>query len=131
MVISNFADLVKAGLKENPQQRLLFLFVKVEKSTASSGGAAHGALVPVICTDKVLTKHLTFAKLVEEADSVNPGWDMFLVSSLGSRSPTPPSEADADLHLQKMVSTVQLGGDLSNYLVFDRKENIVKPQAPN
>ncbi|MEW5942436.1 MAG: ribonucleotide reductase subunit alpha [Pseudomonadota bacterium] len=131
MQITSFKDLVNIGLAENKQQRLLLVFVKADAREGTPGdGGERGALTPVMCTDKVLSKVLKFDKLVAEADSVSRGWDFVLISSLGSRGTSLPSAEEADVYLQRMANMVQMGGDLSGFVIFDRQETPIIIQSP-
>lgn len=131
MQITSFKDLVNIGLAENRQQRLLFVFVKTDAREGTPGiDSERGALTPVMCTDKVLSKALKFDKLVAEADSVSREWDFVLISSLGSRSASLPSAEEADVYLQRMANMVQMGGDLSSFVIFDRQETPIIMQSP-
>lgn len=79
-----------------------------------------GQLQPVMCVDKTLEELGTFTELVSEARNMEQEWHIVLVACLSGRNGVMPSSDDATQPLQVMQTTVENGGDLSNYIAFDR-----------
>ncbi len=79
-----------------------------------------GHLEPVLCVDKDLNELTTFADLVEESRQLPQEWQLVLIASLAGKNGVAPSAEVAEEPLKQMVHTVQEGGDLSQYLLFDR-----------
>lgn len=123
-MINNFADLLAMAANQPDAQRLLLLFAKAETETAD-GESRRGTLEPVMCVDKLPAQIGSFAALVKEADGVSPHWDMVFVAGLSGKGKVPPSDKEAEPYLNKMTSDLKTGQDLSQYLVFDRRENLV------
>jgi len=57
--------------------------------------------------------------LVEESKQVGQEWQMVLIAILAGKNGVAPSSEVAEEPLKKMVRTVQAGGDLSPFLMFD------------
>lgn len=70
--------------------------------------------------DKDLNELSGFADLVEESKMMEQEWQMVLIASLAGKNGVAPSPEVAEEPLKQMVLTVQRGGDLSQYLIFDR-----------
>jgi hypothetical protein len=73
-----------------------------------------------MCVDKTLEELGTFSDLVSEAGNMKQAWHIVLVACLSGRDGIMPSSDDATQPLQIMQTTVENGGDLSNYIAFDR-----------
>lgn len=123
-MINNFADLLAMAANQPDAQRLLLLFAKAETETAD-GESRRGTLEPVMCVDKLPAQIGSFAALVKEADGVSQHWDMVFVAGLSGKGKVPPSDRDAEPYLNKMTSDLKTGQDLSQYLVFDRAQNLL------
>ena len=74
MNISSFDDLLVAARQQVEPQRLLFVFASAELPPDSTAAQREhflagqgGALVPVMCVDKIPGELLTFADLVQES----------------------------------------------------------------
>ena len=114
--------------KNQPEpQRLLFVFLKAslpEDHEGDEGVRIHsgqgGQLQPVMCVDKTLDELGTFADLVTESEAMGQPWQIVLVAGLSGRNGVMPSSDDATQPLKVMQNTVENGGDLSNYMAFDR-----------
>ena len=80
-----------------------------------------GELTPVMCVDKTLNELGTFADLVAESESMEQNWQMVLVACLSGKNGIVPTSSEATGPLEKMVQAVEQGGNLSNFLAFDKK----------
>ena len=72
-----------------------------------------------MCVDKDLNELASFADLVEESKQLGQEWQMVLIAILAGKNGVAPSSEVAEEPLKKMVLTVQKGGDLSQFLMFD------------
>lgn len=124
-MLRNFQDLLDmAGMQDEPQ-RLLLVLAKTDSETINGSSQRTGTISPVICNDKLPSEIESFAALVAEADEVTQDWDLILIASLDGERGQAPSSEQAQVHLNKMVSDVQNGQDLSRYLILDRQEQVV------
>ena len=78
-----------------------------------------------MCVDKDLNELASFADLVEESKQVGQEWQMVLIAILAGKNGVAPSSEVAEEPLKKMVRTVQEGGDLSPFLMFDSNGDAV------
>jgi hypothetical protein len=127
MSISSFDDLLQAARQQTEPQRLLFVFasadlpddstpVQRERFLAGQGGA----LVPMMCADKLPQELRTFADLVKESQQFDKAWSIVFAASLsGSGGIAPTSEA-AEKPLQRMVESIK-AGTLGTFIPFDRE----------
>lgn len=135
MQISSFDDLLQAARQQPEPQRLLFVFTAVElpddataDQRARFEAGEGGALVPLMCVDKTPQELTSFAALVEEAGQFTaPGhdWAMVFAAALSGRLNQPPTSADAQAPLQRMVDGIK-GGAHSAYIPFDRQGQPVR-----
>ena len=127
MNITNYETLLLAAKEQDQPQRLLFVFLKTslpknhkddesERFHAGDGGA----LEPIMCVDKTLDELSNFADLVTESEKINGDWQIVLIASLGGQNGAVPSSDDATEPLKMMVQTVETGGNLSQFLAFDK-----------
>ena len=72
-----------------------------------------------MCVDKALDELAGFADLVEESKQVGQEWQMVLIAILAGKNGVAPSSEVAEEPLKQMVRTVQEGGDLSPFLMFN------------
>jgi hypothetical protein len=124
--IENFDDLLRAAREQQQRQRLLFVFAGTElpdDSTAEQrqrfADGCGGALVPLMCVDKAPDELTTFAALATESRAAGPDWTMVFVASLGGQSDRPPTHADAEAPLQRMVDAIKAGAH-GSFIPFDR-----------
>lgn len=73
-----------------------------------------------MCTDKTLDELGSFSDLVTESESMEQDWHIVLIACLSGRNGMVPSSDDATEPLKRMVQTVESGGDLSNFVAFNR-----------
>lgn len=74
-----------------------------------------------MCVDKTLDELGSFADLVIESESMEQNWQIVLVACLSGRNGVFPTSDEATQPLKMMVETVEKGGNLSNFLAFDKK----------
>jgi hypothetical protein len=127
---SPFSNLISEAKNQDQPQRLLFLFAQIEKQESKKHKRRQrGALVPVMCVDKLPAELETFAGFSEEADKISADWDFMIAAGLSGENGVLPSSDDAEPHLNKMANDLMMGADLSKYVVIDRKDNIVMMTA--
>ena len=135
MQIRNFDDLKAVALQQDSPQLLLLVLLRAEPEddAAPPEGTevieGRGHLVPVMATDRELTPDLRLDVLVEEADRVGQPWDLIMVASLSSDGGRLPASEEAEPYLKQMAETVESGGDLSGYAVFDRAGSPVRLES--
>jgi len=95
-----------------------------EKSSFQAGQG--GALEAVMCVDKTLEELGSFADLVKESETMEQDWQIVLVASLSGRNGVVPDSKEAETALKKMMDTVQLGGNLSKFMAFERNGQPVR-----
>ena len=127
MDITSFDDLLAAARQQGDPPRLLFTFAVAELPSdadaaqrAAFARGEGGALAPAACVDKTLDELSTFAAFAEEADRFAPGWVIVFAASLAGRAGQPPSAADADAPLKRMVAMVR-AGDIGALLALNRQ----------
>lgn len=127
MEISSVDDLLSAARLQHQPQRLLFVFVRADlpdQNTADQRAEVRtgrgGVLTPLACVDKTPDEIASFAALAQEALQFSPNWAIVFASSLAGRGGQPPTSAEAEAPLQRMVEAIK-GGALSSFIPFDRK----------
>lgn len=110
---------------QDQPQRLLIMLAKSEIEANDKEKGMSGTITPVICVDKTPDEITTFEDFVTEADSINSDWDMMFIAGLSGENNVMPTPEEADPILNKMVSDLMSGQDLSRYLVLDRNEDPV------
>lgn len=73
-----------------------------------------------MCVDKTLNELGSFSDLVTESEGMKQDWQIVLVACISGKNGIVPSSDEATQSLKLMVQTVENGGDLSNFLAFDR-----------
>lgn len=126
---TGFQELLDAARQQAQPQRLLFLFAQIEKlDSKRHKQRQRGALVPLMCVDKLPDDLTTFSAFAAEADQVSKEWDFMIVAALDGESGELPSSEQAELHLNRMANDLAVGADLSRYVIFDRKAQPVVMQ---
>lgn len=130
-MITNFKQLLDVAAEQDQPQRMLFLFAKAEsnKPKKKSKKQQRGAISPVMCVDKLPEDIESFQSLMEEADSVSKEWDFVIIAGLSGQNGIAPTTEDADPYLNQMTNHLASGGDLSQYVIFDREDNPVVVSA--
>ncbi len=125
-----FNDLVAEAQKQDHPQRLLFLFAQIEKQESKKHKRRQrGALVPLMCVDKLPEELSSFESFSAEADRVSPDWDFILAAGLSGENQLTPTTEDAEPYLNQMANDLMMGADLSKYVVVDRSNNLVVMSA--
>lgn len=112
-----FQELLTVAASEDEPQRLLFVFagaelpenptaLQRERFDAGQGGA----LAPLMCVDKAPGDLASFEELVSESRRAGPPWQVVFAAGLSGRDRRPPSAAQIETALEKMVYAVRLGG---------------------
>ena len=91
-----------------------------EEETRRFDAGQGGNLDPIMCVDKDLNDLTDFADLVEESKQLGQEWQMVMVAVLAGKNGVAPTSDIAEEPLKKMVHTIQEGGDLSQFLMFNR-----------
>ena len=126
--ITNYASLLAVGRQQSEPQRFLFVFLQAslpddytdeDKQRFDSGQG--GELQAVMCVDKTPDQLGSFSDLERESRGMGQDWKIVLVSCLSGRKGIAPDSDAVELSLNRMVETVQRGGDLSKFMAFDRK----------
>jgi hypothetical protein len=125
--ITSYETLLMTARQQPDAQKLLFVFLKAAlphghtpEEAQRFGEGRGGALAPVFCVGLAPDQLTTFADLVTEADAMGPEWQIVLVAALGGTDSEPPSDEKVDEWLGMMQQTVQGGGDLSQFIAFNR-----------
>ncbi|MBT5187760.1 MAG: hypothetical protein HOH19_14970 [Kordiimonadaceae bacterium] len=74
-----------------------------------------------MCVDKTLDQLGSFGDLVKESEEMKLDWQIVLVACLSGRNGIMPTSEEATPSLEMMAQTVEQGGNLSNFLAFDKK----------
>ena len=126
MTIESFDDLLRAARQQPEPQRLLFVFAGAELPAGASAAQRAqfeagdgGELAPLMCVDKAADDLASFDALCTEAAQAGPPWAIVFTAALSGRSGRPPSAAQADAALQRMVDAVK-SGQLQGLLPFNR-----------
>ena len=122
---SHFAQLLRAAAAQAQPQRLLFVFAGAElpadatpQQRARFERGQGGALAPLTCVDKTPDELTSFEALVEEARHFSPPWQVLFVAALGGAGGQPPTDAQVDQALQRMVDAVRQG-QISGFAAYD------------
>lgn len=112
-----FQQLLDAAAAEAEPQRLLFVFAESglpdlptahQRARFEAGGG--GALAPIMCVDKAPGQIAGFEGLVLESRKAGPPWQVVFAAALSGRDGRPPTPAQIETALEKMVYAVRLGG---------------------
>jgi hypothetical protein len=124
--IANFDDLLRAARAQPEPQRLLFVFATAELPEDSTPQqhadflvGQGGALTPMMSVDKAPEALNTFAALVAESREFGHDWAIVFVAGLSGRAGCPPSSAEAEQSLQRMIEAIKSGA-FGSYMAFDR-----------
>lgn len=127
--IQHFDDLLRAARAQPEHQRLLLVFVTAElpdgASPAQREGFARGeggALLPLMCVDKLPAEIESFDALVRESREYqlpDQQWHLIFVAALAGTPASGPSDAQTDSALNRMVESIK-SGMVDGYLPFDR-----------
>jgi hypothetical protein len=130
MNITNYKTLLAAAKQQPTPQRFLFVFLKKSLSDDHNDEQAFrfesgmgGELQPVMSVDKSLNELGDFDELKSESKLMKKHWDIVLVACLAGNNGVMPTSEESVKPLETMMKTVEMGGDLSKYMAFDRKGN--------
>jgi hypothetical protein len=128
--INHFDDLLRTARFLPERQRLLFVFASVElpqDATAEQRARFEqgdgGALVPMMCVDKLPDELGTFDDFLRESTQFElPGqpWRLVFSAALAGTPGEAPSDAAVDAALARMVESVKTGA-FDAYLAFNRE----------
>jgi len=114
---------------------MLFVFTKAElpgdhtKDQQEQYQARKGgALMPVMCVDKLASARASFASLVEESSHTGKDWDIAFVACMTGKSADATESEEAEEPLKEMVKSIQVGS-IGNYLAFNRNGEMVRLKA--
>lgn len=131
--IVNYETLLMVSKEQKEPQRFLFVFLKSSLPKDHEGDEQQlfnagqgGALQPLMCVDKPLDDLTNFADLVAESKNMEQDWQIVLVACLSGMAGIMPAATETELQLKMMVQRVENGGDLSRYLAFDRKGDLIQ-----
>ena len=133
--IQHFDDLLRAARAQAEHQRLLLVFVTAElpdgASVAQREGFARGeggALMPLMCVDKLPAEIASFDTLVRESREYQlPGQDWQLIFAAGRGGPSPPGpHAPPTASAREPNGGSIKGGAVDGYLAFDRSGQPVR-----
>lgn len=126
MHISSFNDLLSAALQQPEPQRLLFVFAGAELADDMTAAQREqflagqgGALVPLMCVDRLPSELENFKQLEEESLQFGQDWAMVFVAGLSGRQGMAPTSEQAQPVLERMVASIK-AGDFGAYMPFDR-----------
>lgn len=127
--IEHFNDLLQMAHAQPEQQRLLFVFVSTELPEAATPEQVRryeeregGALIPLFCADKLPEEVASFDALVTEStqfERPTQRWELVFTAALPGTLLKPPTEEDAQPHLERMVEAIKTGM-VESYLPFNR-----------
>jgi hypothetical protein len=80
-----------------------------------------GELEPVMSVDKPLNELGSFEELAKESKLMNKPWDLVLVACLSGQNGKMPTTEDSIKPLEMMMKTVEMGGNLTKYMAFDKQ----------
>jgi hypothetical protein len=124
--MSQFETLINRAKSEEFPQRILFLFANAVNMLEEKQSNYHsGTIEAVMCVDKAPTELSTFNKLVSEADQHTKKWNFIFVSTLAGKDNKEPTDQEVDLALHNMSNSFAKGDDLSQYVIWDRKEQAI------
>ncbi|MBS0293878.1 MAG: ribonucleotide reductase subunit alpha [Proteobacteria bacterium] len=133
--INSFDDLLHAARAHRERQRLLFVFAGTELPDDATpeqrerfAQGEGGALVPLMCVDKLPEELVSFDTLLRESQQFeNPAqpWRLVFTAALSGTPAKAPTEDDAERVLRRMVEAVKTGA-ISSYLPFNRQGQPVR-----
>jgi hypothetical protein len=124
--MSQFELLINGAKNEEQPQKMLFLFAKATNMFEEGKSSYQsGTIEAVLCVDKFLEELTTFKDLVLEADEYIKNWDLIFVSTVSGENNVVPRPEVVDAALHKMSNAFANGDDLSQYVIWNRKEQAI------
>lgn len=133
--IQHFDDLLRAARGQREHQRLLLVFAGAELPPGASAAQREefargegGALMPLMCVDKLPGEVQSFDALVRESGEYelpDQPWRVLFAAALMGTPASGPSDAQTDAALNRMVESIK-GGGVAGYLAFDRRGQAVQ-----
>lgn len=125
--MSHFENLLNTAKNEPQPQRILFLFAKaIDQAGVMRADCQGGRIEAVMCVDKSPEDLSTFKSLVAEADQQSVNWNLILTSTLSGNGGQNPSDSEILTALQKMSNIFAKQEDLSQFIVWNRQEEIIE-----
>ncbi|MDI1261351.1 ribonucleotide reductase subunit alpha [Aquabacterium sp.] len=132
MSITTFNQLLQAARQQPDAQRLLLVFAGAglpegctpEQRAAFEAGHG-GELTPLACVDKTPDELGSFAQLTQEAEQMVQDWAIVFVAGMSGKGQVPPTSAEAQPQLQRMVDAIK-GGQLGTLIPFNREGEAVR-----
>ncbi len=131
MDITSYVDFLKTAKMQPEAQRLLFVFASAELPEQSSCEQQEkfiaregGALVPVMCVDKLPDEVNIFSDLVEESKQTGVCWDIVFVAAMSGNAGVIPSSDEAEQPLIMMVEAIK-NGNIAHFLPFNTAGELV------
>jgi len=132
MEIASFDDLLLAARAQPEPQRLLFVFAGVELPDDATpqqrerfAAGQGGALVPLMCVDKLPDEIASFETLAEESRQFGHDWVIVFAAAMSGTLNHVPSSEDAEKPLQRMVDAIKQGAH-SAFIPFNRQGEPVR-----
>lgn len=121
---SPFQELLETARTQAEPQRLLFVFAAAELPKDATPiqrerfeRGEGGALTPLMCVDKAPGDLQDFEALASESRAAGPPWRVVFAAALSGQDGQPPSKAQIDAALEKMVNAVH-GGGVGRFAAF-------------
>jgi hypothetical protein len=134
MNITTMDDLLTAARAQTRAQRLLFVFARAELPPESSPSqqaqflaGQGGALVPVVCVDKMPDELTGMVQLLQESQALGVAWTVVFVTTMSGQPGQAPSSTEAEPVLERLVAQIK-AGQLEGLVPFDREGNTVNLQ---
>jgi len=83
----------------------------------------------MMCVDKLPEEIDSFKALSKEADEISKDWALLFVLSLSGNGDQAPTSEEAESYLNQMANNLTTGQSISDYAVFDRKQNPIVLQT--
>lgn len=132
MNISSYEELLNAANSQADPQRLLFVFAGAELPDSHTREQQErykarkgGALIPVMCVDKLASERGSFAELAEESRLTGKDWDIVFVACMTVTAGLAAGNDEAEQPLKSMVNSIR-EGSFGNFLAFNREGELVR-----
>lgn len=124
--MSTFSDFLNMAKAEKQAQKLLFLFAKASNMfDQKERQYQSGTIESIMCVDKSIAEITTFEDLVKEADQQSRSWNFIFASTISGENNREPTNTEVDKALHKMSNTFANGEDLSQFIIWNRNEQVM------